>query len=100
MGGRANPTPERFMTGPEEILDCKGQQITVGSKVDGGDAIGEVTAIRSVSDNEGGRPVVLVAWPGQEGTPEEWDTRIRNYRKEGPHGPYVYVCDEAEVVDG
>lgn len=89
----------------DEIVDVNGKAIYVGAKVrdehpiGGGDPVtGTISAIHSTSDNDGAPPTVLVTWPGQEELPEELGTDVRDYAQEGPSGPYVYVCDEAEVV--
>jgi hypothetical protein len=82
-----------------EIIDAENKPIEQGAQIDGGDGrtVGEVVTIEE--DDEGGNPRVVVAWPGID-PPETFSTHARNYRREGPSGPYVWKCSEIEVVDG
>lgn len=58
--------------------------------------VGTVVRIASVNDNEGHPPGVYVDWPG-EGV-EGYLCSVRDYRQEGPSGPYVYVCGDLVVI--
>lgn len=78
----------------EPITDKQGTEIQVGAIVQDG---GRVAKIRTTDDNEGNAPTVGIEWePDTE--PEFFLTGPRNYRQEGPSGPYVWVCDDVEVM--
>lgn len=83
----------------EEIFDPAGNVIAVGTRVRcGNEPSGVVVSIDSVADNEGTAPIVRVAWPEGPDQPEPFITGVRDYRREGPLGPYDYRCDDLEVV--
>lgn len=80
-----------------EVIDAEGRPVKVGSRV-GGDCLsdGEVVELRTEDDNDGAAPTVVVEWPGLDGS-EVFGTVPRDYRREGPSGPYVWRCDDIEV---
>jgi hypothetical protein len=84
------------------IIDYDGKLIVVGAMVvvPGSEeyGAGRVDSINSIGDNEGRPPTVFVRWPDEPGL-EHFDCNVRDYRQEGPSGPYVYVCAELRVTD-
>jgi hypothetical protein len=92
-----NPT---IIDGLQKHLITVGVNVGAPAFVVGGAAVvedaGPVVRIASVSDNDGHAPTVYVDWPG-EGV-EGYMCGVRDYRQEGPSGPYVYVCDDLVVV--
>lgn len=82
----------------DTTLDAKGKRIRVGAPVAGDGDQGKVSRIVSMEDNDGEPPVVYVEWPGWD-EPERCASSVRNYAKEGPDGPYVYVCEDVELAE-
>lgn len=82
----------------EKILDCNGKQIYVGLPVAGDGANGRVERIASVGDNDGAPPSVYVQWPEWD-EPEIFNCSVRDYRSEGPDGPYTYICEDIELAE-
>lgn len=91
------------------IIDGLGRLITAGVNVGAPgfvvagaavvDVVGRVVRIASIGDTEGEPPIVYVEWPELPGDPEAYSCNVRDYRQEGPSGPYVYVCDDLVVVE-
>jgi hypothetical protein len=73
------------------ILDANGHKLAVGDRVRYG---GRVAAFIEPDESHWG---VEVEWDDEFGQPgETFTTRPRDYLREGPDGPYVYVCDDVE----
>ncbi len=80
------------------ILDVNHRRIYAGLQVAGSGGDGSVAGFVSSEEREGQNPCVLVLWPEYE-APESLNTGVRDLRKEGPDGPYTYVCPDLEVID-
>lgn len=82
----------------DTILDVNSKMIRAGAMVAGDGAEGQVTEIRSMEDGEGEPPAIFVQWPEWD-EPERYLSSVRDYAQEGPSGPYVYVCEDIELVE-
>lgn len=70
------------MSSSAEVFDAAGVLLAPGIDLGDGERVIEVRA-----DDEGGAPTLVTNC-------DTWPTRPRDYRREGPHGPYVWVCDD------
>lgn len=85
----------------DTIVDGNDRPVLVASPIDGGDGVvGKVVEIRSVDDNEGHPPSVMIEWPEWPGDPERCETSVKDYGSEGPDGPYTYRLDDFSVIAG
>lgn len=82
----------------DTILDVNHRRIRVGRPVAGDGAEGYVSGIVSMENNDGEPPIVCVQWPEWD-EPERYLTGPRDYRQEGPSGPYVYLCEDIELAE-
>lgn len=73
------------------ILDANGRDLSVGAIVDDGQG-GTGKVVEFVDADEWGWRVA-VQWEGEDDT-ERFPTSPRDYRREGPNGPYVLRCDD------
>jgi hypothetical protein len=99
---------ENVIATEDEIEDEAGRPLYVGVRVcehpeshQGDEPLGhgKIVSINSSGDNDGQAPSIEVQWDGQDAVgPETIDTNVRDYAKEGPSGPYVYVAEEIRVV--
>lgn len=69
------------------VTDPAGNKLAPGVDLGDGEHVVEIR-----EGDEGGTPTVVTNC-------DDWPTRPRNYRQEGPIGPYVWVCDEVAVVE-
>lgn len=82
----------------DTILDANKKRIRIGAPVQGDGDQGKVAYILDHENNDGEPPIVEVQWPGWD-EPERFHCSVRDYRKEGPDGPYVYVCEDVELAE-
>lgn len=82
----------------DTILDANNKRIRTGMAVVGDGTEGFISRIVGTEDNDGEAPAIYVQWPEWD-EPERYLSGVRDYAHEGPSGPFVYVCEDIELVE-